>query len=304
MTSVLITGGTGFLGRVLRDRARDAGLTPFVFSPDADPSEDGIPGDVLKASDLRGALDRVRPTAVIHLAAFGIGGLGLIRSANVNPVDAARVNLVGFVSVFHAAAAHGVNRFVWSSSTSVFGSTAVHGEEPLDESVHPQPDTVYGATKRACELVIGPLAALGGPLAVGLRLPIVYGAGRYPGALGEFTEFARDVALGRAASFTASDAAYDWIHAVDAADALLLAARGYPQRTIYNVVGHRSTLADVARAIARHATATVEVTVEQRAGPVPALMDGNAFATEMSFIPRFDLARGAERYVSDERTQG
>lgn len=303
MTSVLITGGTGFLGQVLRDRAREAGLTPFVFSPDADPSEDGIPGDVLEASSLRKALDRVRPTLVIHLAAFGIGGLGLIRSADVKPVEAARVNLVGFVSAFQAAAEHGVGRFVWTSSTSVFGTIRTHGEQPLDESVHPEPDTVYGATKRACELVAGPLAALTGLSAVGLRLPIVYGAGRYPGALGEFTDFVRHVAAGRAASFAASDAAYDWIHAVDAADALLLAAKGDPQRMIYNVVGHSSTMADMAHAIARHSTTAAEVTVKQHGGPVPALMDGSAFAAEMSFVPRLDLARGAERYVSDERAQ-
>jgi nucleoside-diphosphate-sugar epimerase len=307
VSRALIIGGTGFLGRTLEARASEAGLETFVLAPDLDPAlaeSNGrmIAADVAARDELDRALALIKPHVVFHLAAFGVGGEGLIRSAALDPVQATCVNVLGFVTSCQVAAEHDVQRFVWSSSTSVFGPMSVHGPDPLGEDVKPEPDTIYGATKLAAERLAGLLPFAGSTSAVGLRLPAVYGAGRYPGALRAFTEFVDDVASGRPARFEAGPQPYDWIHVGDAADALLLAYRQRPPRSIYNVVGHRSTLEEMARAVASHATAPVEITVGG-AGDPPALMDGSRFERELGFAPRFDLERGIEEYVTSTRRQ-
>ncbi len=263
-----------------------------------------IPGDVCQPEELERALKVVRPDVVFHLAAFGVGGEGLIRSAELDPLQATRVNVLGFVASWQLAVKHGVKRFVWSSSTSVYGPMSRHGTDPADEDEPPQPDTIYGTTKLACERLAAVLPTSPPSRSVGLRLVAIYGAGRYPGAMAAFTQFVSDVALGRPAALQANSTPADWIHVVDAARALLLAASmPDPTRPVYNVVGHRSTLEDMARQVARYATAPTDVTLGPGPDDPPTLLDDARFRNESGFSPRYDLLSGAEEYVSSTRKE-
>jgi nucleoside-diphosphate-sugar epimerase len=311
MSRALIVGGTGFLGRTLQQEARLAGFEPVVFDllPPTHPAANQgevIVGDVCRPEDLDHAMSAVKPTVLFQLAAHGIGGNGLLRSADLDPFEATRVNVLGFVASWQAAVKHGVERFVWSSSTSVFGPMSRHGSRPVDEDVEPQPDTMYGTTKLACERLAAVLPRGDAAWAVGLRLVAIYGAGRYPGAMGAFTQFVSDVAAGRPASLEVNSTPVDWIHVVDAARALVHAATmPDPSRVIYNVIGHRASLEEMARAVAAHAVSPTDVDITLGAAPADpsTLLDDARFRRESGFAPRFDLDSGAYEYVSSTRKE-
>ena len=308
MRVALVTGGAGFVGRCLVSLLRERGVRAVDFGPDAAGFEDGPPdhgdtivGSVSDRAAVENAVTAVKPDIVFHLAAFGVGGDGLIRSAVKAPLDSVRVNVLGSSVVCHVAVEQKVSRFVWSSSTSVFPSVPLSEQRPADEDVEPRPDTVYGATKRSAELLIGQLSRGTGTRCTGLRLPSVYGAGRYPGALASFTRFVADVAHFRDTAIDATTYPVDWLHVHDAAAALMLAGEKALPRPIYNVVGHRSSLAEMAAAVSSHATARAEVSIAVSPDLVPDLMDGGRFTAEAQFTPRFGLTSGAEEYVSAER---
>lgn len=144
-TKVLVTGGTGLLGRALQ---RIAGAN-FYFASSRD-------------ADLRSPLDtellfaRVKPTHVIHLAAR-VGGLFANQSDNVGfMVDNLRIN----TNVLEACRNHGVEKTVTCLSTCIFPDGA---ELPLHSGcMHSGPPHAsnegYAYSKRMAEVLSRQLA--------------------------------------------------------------------------------------------------------------------------------------------------
>jgi len=74
-----------------------------------------------------------------------------VRPSIADPPGYARANVMGTAVVLHAAAAHGCERMVMASSSSVYGNCPTAPfHEGLDVS---EPISPYAATKRACELM-------------------------------------------------------------------------------------------------------------------------------------------------------
>ena len=177
MTRVLVTGATGFLGRAVSGHLEAGGTT--VSRADVRAADGVRAVDITSTHDLDDALST--PTdAIIHLAAAGTGDSGLAAGAADDPARAIRTNIEGFAQVVRAAARHGVSRVLWSSSTTIYGPAANY-QEPIDECADLRPNTVYGATKAACEFLGPMLGAEHGIDVVSLRLPMVYGPGRWYG---------------------------------------------------------------------------------------------------------------------------
>src|SRR5262245_52178950 len=119
-----------------------------------------------------------------------------------------------------------------------------------------------------------------------------------------FTQFVSDVAVGRPATLEVNSTPADWIHVVDAARALVCAATmSDPSRVVYNVVGHRSSAEEMARGVAAHAVGPTDITLGPAPADPPTLLDDARFRQESGFVPRFDLERGAEEYVSKTRKE-
>jgi nucleoside-diphosphate-sugar epimerase len=133
----IVTGGLGFVGRVLAARLAAAGHEAVVF--------DAVQGDdVCDADALRALMED--GTTVFHLAAIR-GGQG------EREFDGAwRVNLDGTRAVLEACRRHGGIRLVFASTLAVFGGKRM--PDVVDERVRPMPQTTYGATKTAGELLI------------------------------------------------------------------------------------------------------------------------------------------------------
>lgn len=151
---VLLTGSSGWLGRFLAPRLREAGHE--VVGLDVAPGADtGVVGSVAD----RGLVDRTFAEhgieAVIHAGA--LHKPDIVRYPAQAFVD---VNVTGTLNLLDAARAAGHDRFVFTSTTSLMISAAIRaGAEGgatkaawLTEDYGPlEPRNIYGVTKRAAE---------------------------------------------------------------------------------------------------------------------------------------------------------
>src|SRR4030095_11023299 len=105
MTSVLITGGCGFLGATLAARARAAGhaVTTADVLDGADRGLDASDADAVGA-----LVADLRPQAIVHLAA------GLTDAGERDPVGTTRLNALGTAAIFAAAEATRVERVIYA----------------------------------------------------------------------------------------------------------------------------------------------------------------------------------------------
>lgn len=142
---ILLTGGTGFVGRHLvsqfvadNRRVRVLSRTPSTVSPTD--SVSWALGDLADATSLRAALRDVR--TVVHAAAALPGGL-------TPDADFERVNAVGTETLATAARQMGVRQFIHIGSAGVYGDgfTAT----PHRETDAPDPGTPYELSKLSAE---------------------------------------------------------------------------------------------------------------------------------------------------------
>lgn len=304
-----ITGGTGFIGRAVARLAIERGWEPVLLAPEtpaALPDDlkelEVLETDVADAAGLVRLFGKVRPAGIVHLAAYGAGDAGLLSSADRQPELAVEVNVKGFLNTLRAAAGCGCRRMAWSGSTTVYGPASLYPTEEVDESAPFWPASVYGATKATCEFVGPTVAGSLGLEVVSLRLPLIYGPGRwYGGALQKLGGFISDVATGREAHLVASEQPLDWLHVEDAARALLLALEGEPHHLAYNVAGHRTSVVEMGRLAAEVAPGRGEVEVEAGEQEQPALINGRLVAAELRFRPRHDAPSGVRDWVTAEK---
>lgn len=102
--------------------------------------------DITDGPGIARLMERVRPEGVIHLAA-----MAGVRPSIERPVYYSKVNLEGTTNLLQAAVDHGVKRFVFASSSSVYGNNAKVPFAETDEVT--EPISPYAATKRAGELL-------------------------------------------------------------------------------------------------------------------------------------------------------
>ena len=188
--SVLVTGGTGFVGTHVVAQLAELGQSVLALSAEGeldDASRDFlgpawervacVKGDVLDLDALRRAMDRYDVDQVIHGAA--ITAIGDLEPEAAR--QAAVVNVGGTATVLEAARLAGVKRFVHLSSASVYGAT--DPDVPLQEDAALAPRGIYGITKRAAEDVARRYFELFAMKGAILRLSAPYGPLERPNPL-------------------------------------------------------------------------------------------------------------------------
>jgi UDP-glucuronate 4-epimerase len=196
VTRVLVTGAAGFIGSHVAEslvaRGDDViGLDNFdAFYPravkEANLARLGrasrfrlVEGDIRRDAVVAGLL--TSDTAIIHLAARAG-----VRPSLDDPALYASVNVEGTAVLLEAARRAGVRRFVFGSSSSVYGDAA---PVPFSEDWPALlPISPYAATKRAGELLCATFAQLYGLRIIALRFFTVYGPRQRPDlAIHKFT---------------------------------------------------------------------------------------------------------------------
>ena len=174
MKNVLVTGASGFVGRVLVPRLRAAGYRVAVSTRDRavtrgfDADDVHVTTPLGPETDWRPALGAVE--AVVHLAAR-------VHVMNESDADAAhhQANAEGTLRLAEAAAAAGVVRFVFLSTVKVNGERT--RAAPFRESDPPAPADAYARSKWEAEIGLARIAERTGLEVVVVRPPLVYGPG-------------------------------------------------------------------------------------------------------------------------------
>lgn len=148
---ILLTGSSGWLGRYLAPQLRAAGHTVIGLDVAAGP-DTLIVGSVADKAVVAQAFSTHRIDAVIHAGA--LHKPDIVRYPAQAFID---VNVTGTLNLLEAAVAARHDRFVFTSTTSLMISHAIHRKTGsaaswLDESVGPlAPRNIYGVTKLAAE---------------------------------------------------------------------------------------------------------------------------------------------------------
>ena len=132
--TILITGASGFVGsRIVEAMQGDHELITPTHSE----------LDVTSAEDVYNFIDRVKPDAILHLAAISNTGY-----CEEHPDESYIVNVVNVENLARAASSHGA-KFVWFSSDQVYNGNLELG--PLCEDVSVSPENHYGRHKLLAE---------------------------------------------------------------------------------------------------------------------------------------------------------
>jgi len=191
---ILVTGGAGFIGSHLVSRLLTEGYYVIVLDNfqsgrikniseylDADNFE-LVKGDVCDRSDVRDAMDKV--DAVVHLAA----SIDVDESMK-NPLEVHDVNVNGTLNVLERARGAKVKKFVFASSTAVYGEQNLL---PLKEDYPPRPISPYAASKSSAECYCRAFNYCYGVNTIILRYFNVYGPGQrhnfYSGVIAKFLQ--------------------------------------------------------------------------------------------------------------------
>lgn len=187
---VLVTGAAGFIGSLLTERLLANGAAVIGvdnFDPFYDPVQKrrniaaalGHPGfellelDCADLSALESGLGGRPFDVVVHLAAKAG-----VRPSIRDPLAYVRANVTATQSMLELARRRDVGRFVFGSSSSVYGNAGrvpFSEADPVDHPISP-----YAATKRACELLCHTYHHLYGMSVLSLRFFTVYGPRQRP----------------------------------------------------------------------------------------------------------------------------
>lgn len=219
---VLVTGGTGYVGRTVVDVLLQRQHTPVVLSRYRR-SQTSAPVEVrqadLNSAELEAALGEI--DAVCHL-----GGLTRARESWQDSANYFRVNVGGTAALLAAAHGAGVQKIVFASTAAVYGAPM---EQPMDETLPLDPPHPYAASKVMAEETIR-WQVQGGQLgAITLRLFNVAGhqdpddTRIIPRVLAHLSGHSEKLAINGDGSATR-----DYVHVRDAAAAVVAAVEAVP----------------------------------------------------------------------------
>lgn len=295
-----VTGGSGFIGSNLVDAlvARGDAVVAFddlstgrrrnlvdALAAGARLVEDSI----TDRAAVDAAIEDFKPDVIFHLAAQ----IDVRRSVEDPAFDAA-VNVTGTINLLEAARAHGVGRFVFSSTGG-----AIYGEVdriPTPESVEPRPEAAYGQAKLAAEGYLGLYARLYGMSTVSLRYGNVYGPRQDPlGEAGVIAIFCGKATGGeRPTIFGDGTQTRDYLYVGDVVRANLLAAASDATGTINIGAGRETSVLDLVDVLAPHANG--DFTPEfrpARLGELPrSALDAARAAELLGWRPEMELREG------------
>lgn len=311
--TIMITGGTGFLGTYLThylvrqcevdervvvfDRQRD-----YRWPWDTRDRVISVVGDVLEIHELLAAMERHDVDRVVHLA-FAVG-----RPSPDRTIPFVRLECMGTANVYEAARMHGVERIVLGSSIAAYGA---HNVDELTEDLPATPDAIYGACKVMNEQLATHYSATHGMTAVNLRFGSIFGLGRSnrgsygSGLLSPIADFRANVERA-VAGFPVdmpveSDRITNFCYAFDAAQAMWLALTApSPTYALYNVTGPPRRLSDFAACV-RTLLPDAQLRSSDDVGVVHQLMSTQRIESDLGYTPRYTMEQGLEDYVQRAR---
>ncbi len=297
--SVLVTGGGGFIGRFLVAELVKRGYHVVVVDRTPSPFKETPKisyylADITASLAVNKIMAKHRPSMVIHLAAM------LADACELDPLAATRVNIESTHNLIELSITHGVERFVFMSSASVYHPDT---PEPVREEDAGRPISYYGVTKYAGELIGMWYARRGLVDFRALRPTVVFGPGRFGGPSAEYSSLVLERALqGKKVIVKNPEDRVNYIYVRDTVDALvrLAEAERAPSR-IYNADGFVSKVIDFVLLVKRHIPSLEYEVTPQQTVRYPAVVDGTRIRSELGWTPRYLYEKAIEDYVETVR---
>jgi len=315
MSRFLVTGGAGFIGSHLVERLLARGDEVTVldeFNDFYDPSikranvartsdhasYELIEGDIRDEALVHRIVREGKFDAIVHLAARAG-----VRPSLAEPILYEEVNCIGTLHLLEAARQYGPKRFIFASSSSVYG---INKKVPFAESdAVDQPISPYATTKRAGELLCFNYHHLYGLRTSCLRFFTVYGPRQRPEmAIHKFTDL-----LARGESVTMygdGESRRDYTYIDDIIDGVEAVTDLSPDFEILNLGGADTTrLIDLIHWIAEALDVTPKIEyVADQPGDVPTTYADVSKAAELlGYGPKVPIREGIQRFVDWYRAE-
>lgn len=303
----LLTGGAGYIGSHITLAFQEAG-TEVVVLDDLSTGyrgyvPEGVPfvdGSVADPDAVATVFDQHDITGVVHLAGLKYAGVSVDE-----PLAFYHANVTGMQVLLEAVAARGIENFVFSGSSSWYGTPEA---DIVGEDAPPRPESPYGQSKVVSEWLLRDVAAITpGMRQSSLRYFNVVGSG--PPELADhsphnlFPKVFRALSHGQPPKVFGTDydtpdgtCVRDYVHVVDLADAHVAVAKhleaGNPAAPAYNVGrGEGSSVLEVVSAIRRITETESEPEMHPRRPGDPARIVGavDRIASDLDWHARFDL---------------
>jgi len=317
MSTLLITGGAGFIGshlceRLLNDGAKVICLDNFdsFYDPNIKiKNVEGISkkfqnqfelvtGDIRNLDHLNEIFQKNRIDFVIHLAARAG-----VRPSIAEPLLYQDVNIRGTVVLLEVCKAYGIKNFVFASSSSVYGENqrVPFTEEDLDI----QPISPYGATKRAGELLCYSYHHLYGMNIACLRIFTAYGPRQRPEmAIHKFTRLIDQG--GKIPMFGDGSTRRDYTFIDDLIEGILGVIRHHKGFEVYNLGESQTTsLIELIKLIegAFGKKANIEMLTTQPGDVSITYADISKAKKMLGYQPKVKIEEGIKRFVEWYKAQ-
>jgi len=293
---VLVTGGCGFIGRAVVKLLQRTGysVVSLDHSPNVAANGSGADEEVCDISDaaqLQRTLQQKPIGGIIHLAAI------LPTVAKREPLRATQVNVGGSVNLLEASRQLGVQRFVFGSSLSVYGTGPA--DQVVAETDRAAPEDLYGAAKLYTEQLGETYRRCYGLQFASLRIGRVVGPGARSATSAwrsQIFELLHTTQPSEIVIPYMSSERLLVVHVDDAARLLVtLLQASAPAHAIYNAPCESVVVADLKREVENlNSNITVRPGHEPATGN-PRLLDASRFRREFGFeaVPIFEQLRKA-----------
>jgi nucleoside-diphosphate-sugar epimerase len=302
--SALVTGGAGFIGSHLVEALLAGGCRVTVLDDLSSGNERNLPPSAGELRLIRGDIrDRrmVDDAAAGCEAVFHLAAVVSVPKTTQDPIGSAEVNEAGSLNVLEAARRAGASRFVFASSSAVYGDDP---RLPKREGMAPQPLTPYAVQKLAVEYHARVYSSLYGLPSVSLRFFNVFGprqdpSSPYSGVISIFMTQA--LSAGVPVIYGDGSQSRDFVYVGDVVQALIRAANSPGgSGKVFNVgTGRSVTISRLWEMVAALSGSTAKpVHGPPRPGDVPRSVSAiDAAQKDLGFVPRVSFEKGLAKTI-------
>ena len=248
------------------------------------------PYDITNAADMDLVMDKHKPKVVIHCASFPRQ-----KVVNANPALGADVMMKGLINLLESAKKHGIERFVYISSSMVYGDF----EDDVLEDDPCRPQGQYGIMKLAGEWLVKDYARRCGFEYVIIRPSAVYGPLDVEDRV--VAKFMLTAMRDGVLKVNGANETLDFTYVDDAADGIVSAATRIMCRNMtFNITkSHSVSLLQAAEMIVKIVgRGTIEVRDKDADFPSRGALNIDRARTILSFDPKTDVEEGFQNYYT------
>ena len=308
---VLVTGGLGFIGHnvvallekqghtvaimdnetdygiipkdeiayIIRERKRKIRTNSIYFCDIADP-------------DAQLALELFKPDIIIHLASFPRQ-----KVVNINPTLGSRTMSEGLLNLLELSIKHKVKKFVYISSSMVYGNFKDPYHEGIDENHQTNPLGQYGIMRLAGEWLVKDYQRKHNMDYTILRPSAVYGP--YDVEDRVVSKFLLTAMRGSEIIVNGPNEQLDFTFVSDVVDGIVSAAiSDYTNNLTYNITrGNSRTLLEAAKlAVQIVGAGSIQVRDPDDNFPSRGQLNNNRSYNDFGFLPKINIEQGFEEY--------